>query len=633
MENCSDVTSVDMYSCASTAGRRQIPASRGVLSLDDPTFKTLPKPAQALAKFAAACNYLTENGCDGELWWKVGMAVNGEEQLELDVLYGVSIQSDTSTKRLLSSTKVNTHTIRFFPNTILCVKFDTTTEESKNKLRSICDKDSYRTSMLALQSWTVAHATLTFAAAAFKEGYKDTKLLYGIMKGALTVTERPYLTVHNEDASRELLEEILDSCRTGGVEYFRWVRKLGTIDVCSRRVEEDDEGEPVPIELCTTAACGWVRIGPKRVFEPAPTAKRARLPSRVNIQKRVPTDVCDIGLMSQKVTSQRIMDATDKIHGLSSGDKTFAAVRLTMIALGDKKSFVSYATATPDGAKTLAGSDHTGTLTLFTRCCNYVNSRYGVCSLQTLVNTLEDDEAARGFIAGATDTERAAACAAVCTTICGVIQSSRLLAGICACGPGYARRVYQAAAHQLQAAHKVTTTFDAVASAKAVNFTFRGFLDSFTTTLSLNQCATCGSRWPSVKVVLVDSGVIEDALHRDPPRSAAMTLAAHMIRVPGNCSQCLAEVTNVARVVMSAGYAYSEVDLGELYGDNEPVADISELNTTSLVTEVFDIEDPACDVMSPIPDLDDPDGEYHVQRLIFHYYASWGWRSGSGPVA
>jgi hypothetical protein len=43
--------------------------------------------------------------------------------------------------------------------------------------------------MLALQSWTVAHAVLTFAAAAFKEDYKETRLLYGIMKGALSVTE------------------------------------------------------------------------------------------------------------------------------------------------------------------------------------------------------------------------------------------------------------------------------------------------------------------------------------------------------------------------------------------------------------------------------------------------------------
>jgi hypothetical protein len=239
MENSQDTTAADMFSCSSSSGRRQIPASKGVLSFDDPTFKTLPKPAQALTKFSATCNYLTSNGCDGEFWWKLGMAANGEDQLELDVLYCVSIQSGTSTKRLLSSTRVNTHATRFFPNTILCVKFDTTTEESKNRLRSICDKDSYRASMLALQSWTVAHAALTFAAAAFKEGYSNTKLLYGIMKSALTVTEKPYLTVHNEAAVHELLTEVLDACWTGGIEYFRWVRRLGTIDVCSRRVEEE----------------------------------------------------------------------------------------------------------------------------------------------------------------------------------------------------------------------------------------------------------------------------------------------------------------------------------------------------------------------------------------------------------
>lgn len=365
--------------------------------------------------------------------------------------------------------------------------------------------------MLALQSWTVAHAALTFAAAAFKEGYKETRLLYGIMRGALTVTERPYFTVHNEAASGALLSEVLDSCRTGGIEYFRWVRRLGTIDVCSRRVEEDEEGEPVPFELCNSVACGWVRIGPKRTTEPASIAKRARFPARVNNLRRVATDLQDIGLMSQKVTSQRIMDATDKISGLSSGDRTFVAVRLTMIALGEKRNFISYATATSDGAKDLARADHMGTLSLFTRCCDYVNGRYGVCTVQTLNNTIENEEAARGFMTGATPDEQAAACAAVCTTICGVIQSSRLLAGICACGPGHTRKVYQAAVHQLQAAHKTTVTYDAAVSAMAVNSTFRGFVNSFSTSLGKNQCGACSGRWPNVKAEVIDSGIKEDA--------------------------------------------------------------------------------------------------------------------------
>jgi hypothetical protein len=160
MENADDITKPDMFMCASASGRRQIPSSRGVLNFDDPTYKTLSKQLQSMTKFSAVCNFLSGNGCDGDFWWRIGMAINGEEFLELDILYGVSIQSSTSTKRLLSSTRVNTHAIRFFHNTVLCVKFDTT-EESKNRLRSICDKDSYRASMLALQSWTVAHAVLT----------------------------------------------------------------------------------------------------------------------------------------------------------------------------------------------------------------------------------------------------------------------------------------------------------------------------------------------------------------------------------------------------------------------------------------------------------------------------------------
>ncbi len=293
MENADDITKPDMFMCASASGRRQIPASRGVLNFDDPTFKTLPKQLQSMTKFSAVCNFLSGNGCDGDFWWRIGMAINGEEFLELDIFYGVSIQSSTSTKRLLSSTRVNTHAIRFFPNTVLCVKFDTTTEESKNRLRSICDKDSYRASMLALQSWTVAHAVLTFAAAAFKEDYKDTRLLYGVMKGTLTVTEQPYMTVHNESASLDLITEVLDSCRTGGIEYFKWVRRLGTIDVCNRRVEEDDMGEPVPFEQCDMVASDWVRLGPKRTVEPATLTKRARFPSRVKNLKKVCQDQGD----------------------------------------------------------------------------------------------------------------------------------------------------------------------------------------------------------------------------------------------------------------------------------------------------------------------------------------------------
>jgi hypothetical protein len=91
MENGQDTTKPDMYRCASASGRRQIPASRGVLNYDDPTYKTLPKPLQSLTKFAAICNYLTSNGCDGEMWWRVWMFINGDETLELDVMYGVHI--------------------------------------------------------------------------------------------------------------------------------------------------------------------------------------------------------------------------------------------------------------------------------------------------------------------------------------------------------------------------------------------------------------------------------------------------------------------------------------------------------------------------------------------------------------
>jgi hypothetical protein len=147
MDNNDDTIHPDMYRCAAASGRRQIPASRGVLSFDDPIYKTLPKPVQALARFSTVCNYLTVNNCDGDLWWQVVMAMNGESELELDVMYGVSIQCNASTKHLLSSTRVSTHAIRFFPNAVLCIKFDTTTEESKNRLKSICDRDSYRTNL------------------------------------------------------------------------------------------------------------------------------------------------------------------------------------------------------------------------------------------------------------------------------------------------------------------------------------------------------------------------------------------------------------------------------------------------------------------------------------------------------
>ncbi len=63
----SDTVHIDMFRCSATSGRRQIPTSKGVLSFDDPVYKTLPKPLQALARFAAVCNYLTENGNNGEL--------------------------------------------------------------------------------------------------------------------------------------------------------------------------------------------------------------------------------------------------------------------------------------------------------------------------------------------------------------------------------------------------------------------------------------------------------------------------------------------------------------------------------------------------------------------------------------
>jgi hypothetical protein len=170
------------------------------------------------------------------------------------------------------------------------------------------------------------------------------------------------MTVHNEGAAQDLIIEVLDSCRTGGIEYFKWIRRLGTIEVCNRRVEEDDMGEPLPFEQCDTIASGWVRLGPKRTVEPATLTKRARFPSRVKNLKRVATDLQDIGLMAQKVTSQRIMDTVDKIPGLSSGDKMFVAVRLAMIALADKKCFMAYATATTEGAIDLARADHQGTL-------------------------------------------------------------------------------------------------------------------------------------------------------------------------------------------------------------------------------------------------------------------------------
>jgi hypothetical protein len=375
MDDDSDTAHIDMFRCSATSGRRQIPTSKGILNLDDPTYKTLPKPLQALARFAAVCNYLTANGNKGELWWKIGMAANGESQLEVDVMYGLSIQSSASTKRLLSSTRVSSHAVRFFPNTALCVKFDTTTEESKNRLEAICDRDSYCMNLLALQSWAVSHALVTFAAAAFKDDYKETHLKYGIMKGALTVTEKPYLVVHNEEASCGLKEQVVESCRTGGADYFQWIKSLGTVEVCSRQVEEDDDVYPVSAELCDSVARGWVQIGPKGITEPPSVDQRTRFPSALKCPKRVATDLQDIGLMTQKVTSQRIMDVVDKIVGLSSGDKMFVATRLTMISLADRVCFNGYATLTASEAVDLAQTDHEGTLTLFKRCCDYVNSR------------------------------------------------------------------------------------------------------------------------------------------------------------------------------------------------------------------------------------------------------------------
>ncbi len=95
---------------------------------------------------------------------------------------------------------------------------------------------------MALQSWAVAHAVLTFAAAAFKEGSTDPYLKDGLMKGALAVTEKPYLTVHNEQASDNIIDSVLECCRTGGIDYFKWIKQLGTVEVCSRQVEADDFG-------------------------------------------------------------------------------------------------------------------------------------------------------------------------------------------------------------------------------------------------------------------------------------------------------------------------------------------------------------------------------------------------------
>ncbi len=194
-----------------------------------------------------------------------------------------------------------------------------------------------------------ATGTLTARTAALKDDYKEMHLKYGIMKGALTVTEKPYL-VYNEEASCSIIEQVVESCRTGGADYFRWIKSLGTVELCSRQVEEDDDGYPVSAELCDSVARGWVRIGPKRITEPPTVDQRTRFPSALKCPKRVATDLQDIGLMTQKVTSQRIMDVVDKIVGLSSGDKMFVTTRLTMISLADRVCFNGYATVTASEA-------------------------------------------------------------------------------------------------------------------------------------------------------------------------------------------------------------------------------------------------------------------------------------------
>ena len=139
------------------------------MKTDDPVFKSIPGPLkvsqtlnishnlacrrsitfivltlllflfQAVAKFAAVCKYVTENGSDGSLWWALGSALNGLENLPLAILFGATIPPDTSSKRMLSTSRVSTHAIRFFPNVQLCLKFDAESELSKNRLRNICD--------------------------------------------------------------------------------------------------------------------------------------------------------------------------------------------------------------------------------------------------------------------------------------------------------------------------------------------------------------------------------------------------------------------------------------------------------------------------------------------------------------
>ncbi len=138
-----------------------------MLNMEDPIYKSVPSPLKAVVKFAAVCIYITKNGSDGALRWALGSSVNGFFDLPLAILFGAQIPLDTSTKRLLSTSRFSMHAIRFFPNVQLCLKFDAESELFQNRRRNVYDRGSLRANMFAIQSWAVALALVMFLTSFF----------------------------------------------------------------------------------------------------------------------------------------------------------------------------------------------------------------------------------------------------------------------------------------------------------------------------------------------------------------------------------------------------------------------------------------------------------------------------------
>ncbi len=121
---------------------------------------------------------------------------------------------------------------------------------------------------------------------------------------------------------------------------------------------------------------------------------------------------------------------------------------------------------------------------------------------------------------------------------------------------------------------------------------------------------------------VVESGVIEDALRRDTPRVAALTIAQFVITHAAECKPCVEESCCLAKVIMGAAYAFGVANLGGVAKDHIPVNDVSDLVSTSVFTDVLEFEESRFHMDSCLFEDSILESEFSVQWLVFHYLVS-----------